>query len=153
MVAQSEIKTRPLGPSDLDRVVEIDQHLVGRSRRGFFEKRLEAAIAVPEDFVVVGVDNDDGLCAFAFARISTGDFGLSKSHAVLDAIGVDPACQSKGMGHGLMGGLDKGLRKRGVGEIRTQTDWRFHDVIRFLDAEGFKAAPILILERPTTSAL
>ena len=110
-------------------------------------------MAVPEDFVVVGIDNEDGLCAFAIARISTGDFGLSKSHAVLDAIGVDPDCQSKGLGHGLMEGLDAGLRKRGVGEIRTQTDWRFHDVVRFLDAEGFKTAPIHILERPTTHEL
>lgn len=153
MADRLKMETRPLGAADLDRVVEIDQRIVGRSRRGFFEKRLEAAIAVPEDFVVVGIDNKDGLCAFAFARISTGDFGLSKSHAVLDAIGVDPDCQSKGLGHGLMHGLDTGLRKRGVCEIRTQTDWRFHGLVRFLDTEGFKVAPMHILERATTSTI
>ncbi len=153
MATKSDTKARPLGPGDLDAVVDIDQRIVGRSRRGFFEKRLDAAMAVPDDFVVVGIDGEDGLCAFAFARISTGDFGLSASHAVLDAIGVDPGNQSKGLGHQLMNGLDDGLRKRGVSEIRTQTDWRFHDLVRFLGSEGFKVAPIHILERPTTSAL
>ena len=52
----------------------------------------------------------------------------------------------------MMQGLDDRLRERGVREIRTQTDWRFHDLVRFLDREGFKTAPTHILERQTTTA-
>ena len=34
---------RMLTADDLERVIEIDRTITGRSRRGFFEKRLEAA--------------------------------------------------------------------------------------------------------------
>jgi GNAT superfamily N-acetyltransferase len=152
MVEAPEQNMRPLRAGDLDRVVEIDQRIVGRSRRGFFEKRLSAAVDVPDDFVVVGVEDGGELVGFAFARISTGDFGFSAAHAVLDAIGVDPDRQTRGVGHMMMQGLDDRLRERGVREIRTQTDWRFHDLVRFLDREGFKTAPTHILERQTTTA-
>ncbi len=45
--------TRALRPKDLDAVIEIDRRITGRTRRGFFEKRLEAAKRGAENFIVI----------------------------------------------------------------------------------------------------
>lgn len=141
---------RPLDSGDLDAVVEIDREIVGRSRRGFFEKRLEAALAVPDDFVIVGVDEGSELKGYAFARLQSGEFGIPARFATIDAIGVAPDRQSRGIGRKLLDALDARLGRKGVGEIRTQADWRFHGLLRFFDAAGFVEGPTHVLERPTT---
>jgi len=43
----SGVKLRPLGAADLDAVVEIDAQITGRSRRVYFERRLQAALRAP----------------------------------------------------------------------------------------------------------
>ena len=145
------LSSRALGPADLDRVVEIDRAIVGRSRRGFFEKRLEAALAVPDDFVVVGVDGVGGeseLQGYGFARIHSGEYGTPEKIAAIDAIGVAPDSQSGGIGRMVLEAMDGRLRRKGVAEIRTQADWRFHGLLKFFESTGFLEAPVHILERP-----
>jgi|TARA_B100000315_G_scaffold260416_1_gene321576 ribosomal protein S18 acetylase RimI-like enzyme len=139
--------TRPLKTTDLDQVVDIDKRIVGWSRRGFFEKRVEAAVDRPDNYVVVGVVDGTTLVGYAIARIHGGDFGTTERTAALDAIGVDPRAQAKGVGKILMDGLDDVLRKKDVHEIRTQTDWRFHGLLKYFDAMGFEVAPAHVLER------
>lgn len=139
--------SRALGADDLDRVVAIDRAIVGRSRRGFFEKRLEAALAAPDDFVVVGVDGKSGLDGFGFARIYHGDFGTSDKIAVIDAIGVAPDSQKGGIGRMILDAMDVRLARKDVAEIRTQADWRFHGLLKFFDSTGFLEAPVHVFER------
>ena len=52
----SEITTRPLTKNDFEAVVGIDAVNSGRRRPGFFEKRLEAALAEPNYFIYIGHD-------------------------------------------------------------------------------------------------
>ena len=138
--------TRPLKASDLDQVVDIDKRIVGWSRRGFFQKRVDAAIERPDSYVVVGAVDGTTLVGYAIARIHGGDFGTKGRTAALDA-GVDPRSQAKGVGKLLMDALDDVLRKKEVSEIRTQADWHFHGLMKYFDAMGFEVAPAHILER------
>ena len=43
----SGVKLRRLAAQDLDTVVEIDAQITGRSRRAYFERRLQAALRAP----------------------------------------------------------------------------------------------------------
>ena len=68
----------PLSADDLDAVVAIDKVLSGRSRRGFFEKRLAAALEEPGDFVYVGLRHDGQLAGYALARLVEGEVWPAK---------------------------------------------------------------------------
>ena len=148
-MTDSNLETRSLQASDLDPVVDIDHRIVGRSRQGFFEKRLEAAIKAPEDFVAVGVEDGGRLVGYAFTRIHVGDFGTEGKVAVLDTIGVDPDIHAKGIGRIIMEALENRLRKKEVTEIRTQSDWRYPGLIQFFAAMNFEIAPANVLECST----
>ena len=126
--------------------------ITGRARRGFFVKRLEAALAFPDAFVVVGAGEGDRLDGYVIARVQVGEFGEERPSAVLDAIGVDPSHQGKDLGKRLLEQLEEGLRKRGVRELRTEIGWAEEDYVRFFSSSGFSLAPRVVLERPLSEA-
>jgi ribosomal protein S18 acetylase RimI-like enzyme len=144
---------RPLRPDDLERTIAIDQAHTGRSRRRFFEKRLEAAKRHPEDFIHVGVSRGGVLMGFVFARILHGEFGRTEPVAALDLVGVDPASQDHGYGHILMDGLEQVMRQKGVKVLQSQADWTNHGLLKFFDSLSFELAPRLVLERPVAEPL
>lgn len=151
-------KIRPLRAADLGAVIAIDTANTGRARRGFFEKRLAAVKRDPDLFLAFAVEagaveagaveKDKALAGFLIARIFRGEFGASEPIASIDAIGVAPDRQSRGLGHALMEGLETSLRKRGVFEIRSQDAWTGGALMRFFAGTGFELAPIWVLDRP-----
>ena len=141
--------TRQLKPEDLDRVVEIDRRITGRSRAAFFEKRLEAALADVRGFITTAAESDGKLTGFAIARLQDGEFGDARRVATLDVIGVDPDCRSRGQGSRLLHHITEVLPKLGVHELRTQIGWHDATLTRFFAASGFSLAPRLVLERST----
>jgi len=144
---------RPLKPEDLDRVVEIDARITGRSRRLFFEKRLQAALADPHGFIALAVEGAGAaLTGYAIARLQNGEFGDDHRVAVLDVIGVDPDTQHSGAGTTLLEGISARLKKMNISELRTQVDWQDRDLTHFFAAAGFDLAFDQVLERPLISA-
>lgn len=151
-------KIRPLRAADLGAVIAIDTANTGRARRGFFEKRLAAVKRDPDLFLAFAVEagaveagaveKDKALAGFLIARIFRGEFGASEPIASIDAIGVAPDRQSRGLGHALMEGLETSLRKRGVFEIRSQDAWTGGALMRFFAGTGFELDPIWVLDRP-----
>jgi ribosomal protein S18 acetylase RimI-like enzyme len=144
--------TRRLVRDDIDRLTAIDSHYTGHARRRFFEKRLTAAGQQTGDFIPIGIERDGSLCGFAIARLLRGEFGHSREVAVLDAIGVDPGSQERGVGHALMQELVKETRQRGFNSLQSQAEWTNHPMVRFFEASGFTLAPRLILERSIEQA-
>lgn len=139
---------RSLRPDDLDTVVAIDRGNVGRSRHGFFEKRLAAVKRDPDLFITLGAEHRGALAGFVFARIFHGEIGTTEPTASIDAIGVDPAHQGKGLGSALMAGLEAAMRKRGICEVMSQDLWSNSRLIAFFAASGFELSPRWVLERP-----
>lgn len=137
---------RALKPDDLEKVVELDAKNSGRKRRVFYEKRLAAALARPDDFVAMASESDGALSGFAFARIQNGEFGEAERVATLDIIDVDPGEQGHGHGRALVSGLMDVLKKKNVAELRTQVDWSDRDITSFFAASGFELAPVQVLE-------
>ena len=140
-------KIRSLRPDDLDAVVEIDRANVGRSRRGFFEKRLAAVKRDPKMFLTLGIETKKGLAGFLIARVFHGEFGMQEPVASIDAIGVDLKSQGKGLGRALMEGLETAMRRRGVKEVMSQELWAGGALVGFLAANGFELGPRWVLER------
>jgi len=145
--------TRPLRADDIERVIAIDRAYSGHSRRRFFEKRLAAANAQPEDFIHVGVVQDGALCGYAIARVLRGEFGHKQAVAVLDAIGVDAGSRERGVGQALMAELNSMMLRQDVRALQSQAEWTNQDLMRFFAAAGFQLASRLTLQRPVATPL
>ncbi len=144
--ARPALTIRPLEAGDLDTVVAIDAALAGRSRYGFFERRLKAALGQPKDFIYVGACIAGELKGYVLVRLLGGEFGHDAS-AMLDAIGVDPDTTGAGLGQALLSGVDEVLRHKGVTELQTETDWTNANLLGFFAHSGFERAPRLVLKR------
>lgn len=141
--------TSPLTGDDLDAVVAIDKALGGAARRGFFEKRLAAALEDPGDFVYVGLRDAGRLVGYAFARLVAGEFGRPGARAGLDIIGVDPGHQGRSAGRRLLAAVEEVLRHKSVGELTSQVDWTNPALLGFFGRTGFTLAPRIVLTRST----
>ncbi len=140
---------RRLTADDFGNVVAIDSHILGRSRRLFYQKRLEAALADERGFIATAVDGPGGaLAGYAIARIQNGEFGTNRRVAVLDIIGVDPEARRQGAGRKLIEGIEVCLRKWQIEELRTELDWHDSAMMQFFAAAGFDLAPVIALECP-----
>jgi ribosomal protein S18 acetylase RimI-like enzyme len=146
-------RVRPLTDGDLERVIAIDRAHSGHSRSSFFEKRLAAAKASPNDFVHIGVVRGKSIVGFVLARILRGEFGRADAVAVLDALGVDSRSRARGVGQALMGELIRTLREKNVVSLHSQVEWSNHDLLRFFAGSGFTLAPRLALDRPVAEPL
>ncbi|MDH3596253.1 MAG: GNAT family N-acetyltransferase [Rhodospirillales bacterium] len=154
MGAEAESHLRPLRPEDFEAVVEIDRRLTGRTRRVFFQKRLEAALADGGGFIAVASEDAEGrLIGFSIARVQSGEFGDDRHVAVIDVIAVDPDSRKHGQGTLLLEEITRYARKRGIDELRTQVDWGEGGLIEFFGASGFVLAPSQVLERATARNL
>lgn len=142
---------RPFRPEDLDRVSEIESRITGRSRKGFMEKRFAAAAESPDAFIACAAVRDGKVAGYASARIQEGEFGAPDALAVLDVIGIDPDDQGKGIGKALLDEVERRMKARGIGTLRTQVDWGTPAMVRFFSATGFLLAPVQILERDTSA--
>lgn len=148
MTGARQNRLRALKPEDLESVIEIDRRITGRVRRGFFEKRLEAAQSGADTFIVLATEENGTLTGYAIARFEGGEFGDERPVAILDSVGVDPDRQHAGLGALLMDGIARAMRKLGVRELRTQVNWTDQALIRFFAANGFTVTPRIVLERP-----
>jgi len=144
-----ESNVKPLSSGDLDAVISIDAAASGVSRRGYFEKRLKAATTNPRDYAFVGVFERDDHAGFAFGKLVKGAFGKDGASAALDALGVKPGCNLKGIGQKLLDEVEKILRHKGVSTLTSQVNWGQWPVLNFLAHSGFKLAPNMVLTRST----
>jgi ribosomal protein S18 acetylase RimI-like enzyme len=146
----TDVQLRSLHRDDLDRVSGIESRIAGHSRKGFLEKRFGAAAGSPDGFIASAAVCDGNLAGYAIARIQEGEFGAPDAVAVLDVIGIDPDIQGTGVGKALMAEMERRMKARGIGTLRTQADWGNPAMIRFFSSTGFLLASAQVLERDTS---
>lgn len=146
-------RTRPLAAQDLADVVKIDAVLSARPRGAYFQRRLAAAQREPEKHIQLAVEEDGALAGYMLGRALEGEFGRTEPEARLEAFGVSPAAQGRGLGRALAAAFEDEARRRGVHELRTAGTWREHSLLRFLDRAGYCLAPSHVLERPAGTEL
>ena len=141
-------RIRPLTAADFEPVVALDARIAGAARRGYFDRRLRAALRQPGRHLQVAAEADGRLIGFVLARKAGGEYGDAETALVLEAFGVDPGARKQGVAHKLLGNLEALARQRQISALATQADWRDHGILGFLDASGFELAPRRIFERP-----
>jgi ribosomal protein S18 acetylase RimI-like enzyme len=119
---------------------------MGRSRRGYHERRLRIALEEPDLHVQFAADGSQGLLGYVLARRLHGQFGRAAPSLRLEMIAVSTAGQGKGVGTRLMQALESEAREHGIPEIRTGAAWTRHDMLRFLAHTGFRLGRNLILD-------
>jgi ribosomal protein S18 acetylase RimI-like enzyme len=146
----ADLQLRSLHRDDIDRVSGIESRITGHSRKGFLEKRFAAAVESPVGFIAFAAVRDGKVAGYAIARIQEGEFGAPDAVAVLDVLGIDPDVQRAGIGKTLLAEMERRMKTRGIGTLRTQVDWGNPATIRFFSSTGFLLAPAQILERDTS---
>lgn len=129
---------RPLQAADFEAAVAIDARIVGRARRAYFERRLEAAAKNPDEHVQFAAVQSGTLTGYALARRMLGEFGRTEAGLRLETIGVLAERQGGGTGTRLMGALERWALKHRVSQIRTSAHWRDRAMLGFLDHAGFE---------------
>ena len=145
-LVQDRFRARRLAPADLASMVAIDAGLSGRNRSAYFERRLAAARADPDGHLQLGVDEPGALAGFMLGRVLEGEFGRSDPELRLEAFGVRPASQHRGLGSALAGAFEGEAARRGAAAIRTAALWREHELLRFLDHAGYRLAAERVLD-------
>jgi len=142
----SGVKLRRLAAQDLDAVVEIDAQITGRSRRAYFERRLQAALRAPTLHTQFAAEEDGVLEGYVLARKLEGEFGRIEPVLQLEVISVRPGEQGHGYGDALLGALAADARKHDIFELRTQAAWKDHGMLGFLDHAGFELGSDLVID-------
>jgi len=144
---------RSIEVGDLDRMVAIDRAHTGSPRRRFFEKRLAAAAAHPQDFVQIGLTRGGMLRGFAIARLLRGEFGLGDVAAVLDVLDIEPESRDRGLGQALVDRMVDIMAQKGVHSLYSQASWTNHQLLRFFHAAEFELSPRIVVCRSVSAPL
>ena len=91
--------------------------------------------------------DDDGLAGFALGRVLRGEFGRARPALRLEAIAVRPDAKGAGLGARLFAALRDWARAHDIAEVRTQSPWNRHAMLRWLDEVGFVLAPASVVDR------
>lgn len=146
--APQDIVIRPLAKGDLDAVVAIDAEIESRSRRGYLERRLEAAMREPSLHVQFAAVQGDRLVGYVLARVLIGEFGRSAPGFRLEIVGVHKEARGLGVGGKLMQALTAYGHRHGMTDLHTSASWKDHDMLRWFDAMGFVLAAERWLDCP-----
>lgn len=144
------ITLRRVSAQDLDSVVALDAANAGRPRRFYFERRLKAALAQPQLHVQYAAEQSGSFVGFMMARELLGQFGRTEPALRLEAMGVAPGEQGHGIGTALLSKFESEARRMGVPVLRTDSSWRNHRVMQFLDHAGFELAKDLVVDCPVS---
>jgi len=132
--------TRPLAATDLDAVVAVDATLNGRTRRGYYERRLAAAKREPKLHAQFAVEEGGRFTGYVLGKVLEGEFGRAEPALRLEVIGVAPEAQGHGDGLALCEALEANARGHGIRELRTGASWHDHRMLLFLDHADWSLA-------------
>jgi predicted N-acetyltransferase YhbS len=147
-LARDKIPVRSMAEGDLRALVAIDRRVTGRDRAAYFQRKLADALTESDVRVSLVAELDGAPVGFIMARVDLGEFGRVETTAVVDTIGVDPDYQKKGVGRALVSQLLANLGTLRVETVRTEVDWRDHDLLGYLDRSGFLPSQQLCFDQP-----
>lgn len=146
---EGTIKIRLMREEDFDAIVAIDEKILGKSRKEYYEAKFEKLFG-SKDYVPASLvaEKDDGtVVGFVMGELYIGEYGIFQEEATLDTIGVDPDYQNMGIGRRLIDEFVDHLRDMGVKNIYTLVDWNDSEMIRFFSSNKFNPSKTINLER------
>ena len=145
-MSEQKIEIRSIKPQDYAAVVDIDEVAAGQPRPGFFKRKIELAAHKQDYLITSRVAIIEGkIVGFAMGDLYLGEFGIPEKTATIDAIGVHPDYQNRGVAKALMNDLKSTLKKAGVEKIITSVQWNDWTLLKFFASSGFKPGTSLNL--------
>lgn len=145
MNLQETIKIRPLTKEDMEAIAEIDEKILGKNRKDYWEKKLKLTSEKSSQVSLVA-ELEGKVLAFILGDVSGWEFGVPDTIGWIDTIGVDPAYQKKGLATTLANELIKRLKVIGARTIYTLVSWNDWDLLQFFHAIGFTRGDMINLE-------
>lgn len=146
-LSRDRVLIRSLKEADLPAVVRIDRQLSGQDRTAYYHGKFQEMLVESGIRVSLVAERKDLLAGFIMARVDYGEFGRPIQTAVIDTIGVDPAETGTGVGQALLAHLLNQLSTLRVEVLRTQIQWRQHELHSFLQSSGFAPSQQLVLTK------
>ena len=136
---------RIMSLKDLDRIVEIENTVLGQSRREYWSMKLElVAKRSPVPSLVAEVDGK--VIGFIIGNANGWEYGMPDRTGWIDTVGVDPSFQRKGIAKMLLNEMVNNLKKVGVDTVYTLVNWRDGNLLQFFDSLGFQKGNMINLE-------
>src|SRR5512136_3268829 len=145
MGSLENLEIRALKPEDLGAIAEIDEKVLGKSRKDYWERRL-ALMNSKSSQVSLVAEVEGEVVGFILGDVSGREFGVPETIGWMDTIGVTPAYQKKGVATALAHELIKHLKAIGVRTIYTLVSWDNWDLLQFFHAMGFTRGDMINLE-------
>jgi len=136
---------RRMAPSDLDRIVEIDIKVLGKSRPEYWEMKLEAVEKRSKVSSLVA-ELDGKVVGFIIGDTSSWEYGVPENTGWIDTIGIDPDYQRKGIAKILFKEMTNNLKQVGVDTIYTFVKRRDWKLLKFFNSIGFQEGDMINLE-------
>jgi ribosomal protein S18 acetylase RimI-like enzyme len=134
-----------MAPADLDRIIEIDVKVLGKQRPEYWELKLDLVKKRPQISALVA-EMDGQVVGFIIGGASRWEYGVPENIGWIDTIGVDPACQRKGIAKVLFTEMANRLKKGGVDTITTFVNRRDWVLLKFFKNMGFQKGDMTNLE-------
>ena len=136
---------RPMVPSDLDRIVEIDIKVLGKQRPEYWEMKLDL-VEKRAQITALVAELDAQVVGFIIGGASRWEYGMPENIGWIDTIGVDPAYQRRGVAKTLFAEMTNKLNKLGVDSVITFVTRRDPILLNFFKNLGFQKGDMINLE-------
>ena len=144
-ISSSSPVIRTMVPSDLDRIVEIDNMVLEKPRPEYWEMKLELVEKRSQISALVA-ELDGNVIGFIIGGASRWEYGVPENIGWIDTIGVDPDYQRKGIAKILFAEMTNNLKKVGVDTIITFVKRRDPILLNFFNSLGFQKGDMINLE-------
>jgi len=145
------VQLQNLDTEHVGKVIALDGSLEGGERPDFFNRRLQAMQRAPATYIGYVATIDGQFSGYSLARILKGEFGHNRPVVLLEALGVRPEVQGKGVSTRLLDKLSHAAKLASCREIQTQVNWHQQALLAYFASMGFLLAPRTVLARPTTA--
>lgn len=146
-MSRSGINVRPVEPSDLDAIVQIDERLSGQIRKDYWQRRLDIAVLRPP-WMSLLAETDGRPVGFLFGWVGESEFGIARPTGWVDLIGVSPPYRGRGVAQALLRRfVDSGRELRAIERVATLIDLGQADVREFFTRVGFHHGPMIHMEQ------
>lgn len=146
---ESAVSIRLMTAEDFDAVTAIDRKVLTSSRSEYytmkFEKLFRSVDYLPTS--LVAEEADGTVVGFVIGELFMGEFGIFQEEARLDTIGVDPACQHKGIGKRLIDEFMDHCKRIGVKKMNTLVNLDDSELLHFFSTNQFSPSKTINLER------
>lgn len=146
-LARDLIPCRSMRESDLEAIVRIDLRRTGRDHSAYYAQKIAEMLDESAVRVSLVAEQDDHVVGFVMARVDFGEFDRIEPTAVIDSIAVDPGYAHHLVGTALLSQLMANLSALQTETIRSEADADHHDVLQFLQHNGFSASQRLVFVR------